>query len=73
MWQAFVRKKSLVNGELHIVIEYTKGGFSLKETYTMKDGQGAQWLHNLVTQRIARLEALQTFAQSISVGEIDLD
>lgn len=70
-YTAEITNKDLINGELVIQIRYTgEDGTIIHGSARTRDVQDENWASNIIAQKIASLEGLPNFIESITLGEV---
>lgn len=71
-WTAKITDKSLSEGKLSVTVELDNGTEKFGERFTIPNAQSPEWLKDRINERIKVLTDLSTYADSLSVGEVDL-
>lgn len=72
-YTAEITNKDLIDGELIIQIRYTGyDGTIIQDSARTKGAQEEGWAEKIIAQKIADLENLPTFVDSITLGEVTL-
>lgn len=69
-WTAQVVDKRKANGQIHVVVEYSDGASSFRDTLVSRSGQNAQWVSEQVDRRLAELSGVDALADGISLGNV---
>ena len=70
---AEITNKDLIDGELIIQIRYTgDDGTIIQDSARTKGAQDEGWAEKIIAKKIADLENLPTFVDSITLGEVTL-
>lgn len=65
MWSATITRKDFDNGLLRVIVVFSDGVRSCEETYNLRRGPE---LDSFIKSRLIELNALDTFASSLSIG-----
>ena len=72
-YTAEITNKDLIDGELVIQIRYTgDDGTIIQDSARTKGAQDEGWAEKIIAKKIADLENLPTFVDSITLGEVTL-
>lgn len=72
-YTAEITNKDLIDGELIIQIRYTgDDGTIIQDSARTTNVQDENWATNLIARKIASLEELPTFIDTISLGEVTI-
>jgi len=74
MWTSEIITKNIVNGLLKVEVKFTKDdGTNFIDRYETRSEQDSNWLINNIKRRLTELETIQTFADNIPLGIIDVN
>lgn len=72
MYTAKIISKSITDGLLTVVIEYSDGKTSFQDKMVSRSGQADDWVEQEVKRRIAELEGLSALQSKISTGAVSV-
>ena len=70
-WTARITDKTFDNAVLHISVELKQGKQIVNTVYQLTNAQSADWLKERIAEKVAVLEALDAYEQSLSKGAFD--
>lgn len=73
MWTAEVISKQIADGLLKVTVQFTDGTTTFTDRYETRSGQDANWLKSNIQRRLNDLETLNQFAETIPIGNVDLE
>lgn len=66
MWASTIDRKDFSNGQFRVFVKYTDGaGSSFEEAYNLSNAEN---LNNTIRSRIDQLQAVEAFADTVTLG-----
>lgn len=72
-YTAEITNKDIIDGELILQLRYIgDDGTIIQDSARTRDTQDENWVTNLIAKKIASLEELPTFVDTIQLGEVNI-
>ena len=68
MWVTEIKSKTITNGLLQVVVSFSDGKQTFTDRYETRSTQDSNWLDENIKRRIADLDGVVSFADTIQVG-----
>ena len=70
-WTARITDKTFDNDVLHVTVELKEGKRIVTTVYSIQNAQSADWLKERIAEKVAVLESLATYEDSLVKGVFD--